>query len=466
MAKEKIPFIQGEAPDNKFPINLFFLPKSFNGRDAMVGTPGLVARVESLISEEVRGIRTDKDKEVLYAVAGNKVYLIDKNWIATAATATLDSLSGPVEMESNLSQTMIVDGTSGYIVTRSGTTPTLTKITDADFVSPSSLTLQDSYFIVSKKDSFYYQISELNDGLVWNAVDLGTAEGNSDNIYKVISDHRQLFLFKNKSGEVAYNDGVSTFPFTRYPDVYIEGGIGAASSVVKADNSLFYLDNDFIVRRLDGFTPKIVSPPQLNQLLNLLTTKSDAICYSYERQGNIFYVMIFPTENKTYVLNIATGFIHQWASGVNLNRHRSNCYENFNGKDLVGDYSNGKIYSLEDTVYTDDLLSIKWVYTSPVYQFNGLQLFHKELQINFAVGVGNVTGVGEDPDVMMRYSDDGLHTWSNELWRKLGKIGNYKNIVRWTQLGSSRSRAYELSGTAPVKRVFAEVSLNIEAGYG
>jgi hypothetical protein len=466
MAKEKIPFIQSEAPDNRFPINLFFLPKSFNGRDAMIGTPGFVARVESLIEEEVRGMRTDKNKDVLYVVAGNKLYLVDKTWTATAATSTLDSLVGPVFMESNLTQTMITDGSTGYIVTKVGTTPTLTKIVDPDFVSPSSLTLQDSYFIVSKKNSFYYQISELNNGLEWNAVDLGTAEGNSDDIFCIISDHRQLFLFKNKSGEVAYNDGVSTFPFVRYPDVYIEGGIGAASSVVKADNSLFYLDNDFIVRRLDGFTPKIVSPPQLNQVLSLLTTKSDAKCYSYERQGNIFYVMIFPTENKTYVLNIATGFVHQWASGIDLDRHRSNCYESFNGKDLVGDYSNGKIYSLEDSVYTDDELPIKWIYTSPIYHSNGLVLFHKELQINFAVGVGNVTDPGEDPDVMLRFSDDGMHTWSTELWKKLGKIGNYKNIVRWSRLGSSRLRTYELSGTAPVKRMFAEVNLDIEVGNG
>ena len=89
----------------------------------------------------------------------------------------------------------------------------------------------------------------------------------------------------------------------------------------------------------------MISPPQLNQLFEEMDVKSDAICYTYSRKGNIFYVMIFPTENKTYVLNLATNFIHQWASGVRQNRHRSNCYESFNGKDLVGDYINGKSFA-------------------------------------------------------------------------------------------------------------------------
>jgi hypothetical protein len=361
---------------------------------------------------------------------------------------------------------MITDGEYGYIVTRSGETPTVTRISDGDFVEPSFLTMQDNYFIVSQKNTFNFQISDLSDGTSWNAADLGTAEGHPDNILAIISDHRQLFIFGPKSGEIFYNSGDATFPFERYPDVFIEGGIGAAFSITKADNSIIYLDENFLVSRMDGFTPKVISPPQLNILFNDMSIKSDAIGYSYTRKGYTFYVMCFPSADKTYVINLATGGIHQWASGTAQGRHRSNCYERFNGKDLVGDYENGKIYSLEDNVYTDAGTTIKWTYTSPPYEANGAKVFHKELELMFKQGVGLISGQGADPQVVLRYSDDGMRTWSNEYWRKLGKMGKYKKRVRWPRMGASRKRVYEISGTDPVERVFVEANLNLEVGYG
>jgi hypothetical protein len=50
---------------------------------------------------------------------------------------------------------------------------------------------------------------------------------------------------------------------------------------------------------------------------------------------------------------------------------------------------------------------------------------------------------------MLRWSDDGGHTWSNEHWRDMGKIGETRQRVIWRRLGLSRDRIYELSGTDP-----------------
>jgi hypothetical protein len=62
--------------------------------------------------------------------------------------------------------------------------------------------------------------------------------------------------------------------------------------------------------------------------------------------------------------------------------------------------------------------------------------------------------VGADPKVMLRWSDDGGHTWSNEHWADMGKIGEYYRRVFWRRLGMTlklRDRVYEISGTDPVK---------------
>jgi len=61
---------------------------------------------------------------------------------------------------------------------------------------------------------------------------------------------------------------------------------------------------------------------------------------------------------------------------------------------------------------------------------------------------------GYNPEVMLRWSDDGGHTYSNEHWSSLGKIGAYGHRTFWRRLGMTlklRDRVYELSGTDPNK---------------
>ena len=61
---------------------------------------------------------------------------------------------------------------------------------------------------------------------------------------------------------------------------------------------------------------------------------------------------------------------------------------------------------------------------------------------------------GYDPQVMLRWSDDAGHTWSNEHWKSMGAIGNYGYRTIWRRLGMTekiRDRVYEVSGTDPVK---------------
>ena len=58
------------------------------------------------------------------------------------------------------------------------------------------------------------------------------------------------------------------------------------------------------------------------------------------------------------------------------------------------------------------------------------------------------------PKVLLRWSDDGGHTWSNYHDKDLGALGEYWHRVIWRRLGMTnklRDRVYELSGADPVK---------------
>jgi hypothetical protein len=62
--------------------------------------------------------------------------------------------------------------------------------------------------------------------------------------------------------------------------------------------------------------------------------------------------------------------------------------------------------------------------------------------------------VNPEPQFMLRWSDDGGHTWSSEHWKEMGAIGQYGYRTIWRRLGMTvkiRDRVYEVSGTDPVK---------------
>ena len=62
--------------------------------------------------------------------------------------------------------------------------------------------------------------------------------------------------------------------------------------------------------------------------------------------------------------------------------------------------------------------------------------------------------VNPPPQFMLRWSDDGGHTWSNEHWAQGGAVGAYGTRIFWRRLGMTlklRDRVYELSGTDPIQ---------------
>ena len=129
----------------------------------------------------------------------------------------------------------------------------------------------------------------------------------------------------------------------------------------------------------------------------------------------------------------------------------------FNHEIIVGDYTDGRIYAFDLTDYTDDDEPQRWLRSwraLPQGQNTLARTAQHSLQLDAETGVGLNLGQGSDPQVMLRFSDDGGHTWSNEHWSSMGAIGAYGTRTFWRRLGMTlklRDRIYELSGTDPVK---------------
>jgi hypothetical protein len=220
----------------------------------------------------------------------------------------------------------------------------------------------------------------------------------------------------------------------------------------------------------------------------------DAIAFTYQLEGHEFYVVTFPSIDLTWVYDLAAQAWHKWLSVDNFNnyhRHRSNCGAFFNNDYIVGDYENGKIYKLDNSVYTEDGNKIRRLRRCPHIVADLQREYFSELQIQFQPGVGlndntssnvggtlAVAGIGiagqavagtnpqEDPGVtpqaMLRWSSDGGSTWSSEHWTSIGKIGRYTNRAIWRRLGWSRDRIFEVVVSDPVKAVIVSANLKGE----
>lgn len=88
--------------------------------------------------------------------------------------------------------------------------------------------------------------------------------------------------------------------------------------------------------------------------------------------------------------------------------------------------------------------------------------FHQRLRLDLETGVGLVDGA--DPQVLLRWSDDGGNTWSNQHATGAGKIGQYSRRAVWNRLGRSRQRIYELVICEAVKVVIIGAELDVARG--
>jgi len=71
---------------------------------------------------------------------------------------------------------------------------------------------------------------------------------------------------------------------------------------------------------------------------------------------------------------------------------------------------------------------------------------------------------GQDPQILLDWSDDHGRTWSNQLSASMGKVGEYTKRVKWFRLGQSRDRIFRITISDPVKRVIISGHIEAEGG--
>lgn len=450
-------------------INLFpvFDQNEAKSVIAMYGTPGTTLFSHTGTTAVVRGLCAMGS--YVYAVVGAVVYEITSGGTATSL-GSITTSSGYVGMASNGAQILIVDGTtSGYIVTAG----TLTAITDTDFGVASTGTgatdciFYDGYFIISLTGTGAIQVSTLYDGLEWDALDYTIAESSPDNIVGIGPTKQNVWLFGAETCEVYYNSGNADFPFDRVPGAVVDLGCASLASITEIDGVIYWLSNKGTVVRSSGYSYENASMSGMDYQISTYSTISNAIGFDYTLEGRSFYCLNFPSHNKTWAIDTATGYPHEWQTltGTSVGEYRNKVSAVFGTKQLVGDKSNGRIYTLSMDTYTENSGLIRRSRRTQITSKEKYNTLHHEVEIDFESGVGLDVAVdadGYDPQVNLIFSDDDCNTWSTDRKVSLGKYEEYKTRQRWRRCGQSRNRVYEVVIEEPVKVVILNCYANIE----
>ena len=461
---------------NFFPEIDLNKPQGSRGIVALYPTPGLT-QILQLDNNEVRGMRTLSGGAYLIIVVGPYVYSVNNAYVATKV-GTLTTVSGRVSITDNIMSNTglnayIVDGVNRYYWVASTNTFATLPSSDGPWQGADVCEVVDNYIIYNQPNTQLWAATDLGLVMSSNAY-YGAKDGSPDPLVSLIVDRRQVSLLGEFTTEV-WTDvgnvitGIISFPFQRIPGTSSQHGIAARFSVARFGEQFCFVSQDnrgqAIIGVMEGYSFKRLSTHAVEQ--TLMNQKiSDAVAYTYQLEGHEFYVVTFPSINLTWVYDITTQAWHKWLSwdGSQYNRHRSNCGAFFNNVYLVGDYQNGKIYQLDNAVYTDNGDTIRRLRRAPHIVTDLQRQYFAELQIQFQPGVGLEVGQGQDPQAMLRWSNDGGSTYSNEHWVSIGMVGKYRNRAIWRRLGTARDRIFEVVITDPVKAVIVSANLKAEEG--
>ena len=338
---------------------------------------------------------------------------------------------------------------------------------DGAFTGADVVDIVDNYFVYNRPNTQQWgssaPLSPISPSLSFSSKD-----GAPDNLVSMIVDHREVYLLGETSSEVWVDSGLFPFAFQRIPGTSTQHGIAAKFSVARLGNSFAYLSKnirgDGQVMMMNGYTPTRISTHAVEYSIEGGFI-ADARAWTYLIEGHEVYVVSFPTLDLTWAYDIASGMWHKWLWVDNQNvfhRHRGNCHSHFQGINLVGDHSNGQIYMLDPSNYTDNGDEIRRVRRAPHLISDYQRQYFHEFQIHFQPGVGLPDGSA--PQAMCRWSDDGGSTWSNEHWSSIGVQGAYKNRAIWRRLGESRDRIFEVVVTDPINAVITAANLKADAG--
>lgn len=411
--------------------------------------PGLRYRL-TVGSGPIRGAHNAEGR--LLVVSGSRLYWIKTDW--SAQDIGMIPGVGRVQIAHNQvtggNQVLIATGDDGYVYNTVDNS--LTRITDEGYPGASTVRYAGQYLLQIDPLRRFWFHSDLADAFSYSTIDRYEAEASPDRLLCLEVNGGRVFVFGERTIEVYDNIVSENAAFAR-SGIVIDRGCASPHATCVLDNSIIFLGDDGIVYRMDGYNPVRISHHPMEAEIS----KSDirrSFFTTWESRGHkIAYLTM--QDGKTWGYDIASQeFCRRKSHG--LDRWRVNTLTSWNGNTIAGDFSNGKLYSLDwDYMREED---------APIERERTFAVMHSDNNrvnvnaVRLSVDSGNQSS-GLENIIQLRYSDDGGRNWSNWRDKDLGAEGNRLAPVTFRQMGVTRHRIYQLRDASPIRNdiISAEV---------
>jgi hypothetical protein len=213
-------------------------------------------------------------------------------------------------------------------------------------------------------------------------------------------------------------------------------------SIVKEDNTVFWLGEDGLVYNAPGYSAAVVSTRTVDRLIEQVPKEEwvNARGHVYVLEGNKFYVLTFP-DRLTIQYNMATGLWNE------ARTYLKNHWEIVGSAGATVDYFLGEsgLVELVNDLCVDEGVVMEQGGISATTFSEGKRIAISMWLLEAEAG-GSATN--ENLEVRLRVSRDGK-SFGNERSRTLGLTGEYNKRAVWRNLGQARSFAFEIMTTSP-----------------
>lgn len=302
-------------------------------------------------SDRIRGLRNVEGR--LYVVCGQSLFRVNTNGTVETVQENAVPGSGRVTMTHNQEtggySLVIGNGYGGW--TYNSGTSTFAQITDEGFPGFKACDFLDQYIVGISPDGLFAFHSDLANAGEYSTLDRYSAEAAPDRLVGQIVDHGQWWLFGERTTEIYTNTGGATSTFQRIPGSTIERGLAGTHAVAKLDNSVFWVGDDGVVYRANGFTPTRISTHPIERELSQCDL-SEAFCMVYEDRGHKILYITCP-DGKTWGYDVATQEWHRRES-YDRSNWRITCLARWSGGWLGGDELSNRLHRVDWAYNTED----------------------------------------------------------------------------------------------------------------
>jgi hypothetical protein len=335
----------------------------------------------------------------------------------------------------------------------------------------------DSYFVVLDAAESKLKLSGILNGFFWNDIEYQQRVAGGDKWVAMAIFNQLVWLIGTETSEVWQHTGAPepAFPFSKVAPAFIQAGTAAAFSVTVVSGWLMWFGQTRggggqVLRTRGAFDAEPISSKHMDAEIQKYRVKADAEGWAYQEGGHDFYVLSFPTAGRTWVFDVQTGEWHERghrAAGVSdfsVYRPRAVAWAfsgTTEGMHLVVDRASGTIYRM-GTEFGLDIAGrpIVRLRRAPHVSNVDREIVHHELELAVdTIGPRSVSDT--DATWMLRWSDNGGSTWSNEHWVPVLAHGEPFQRVRWHRLGSSARRVYEVIVADPRPRAIVGARLEL-----